>query len=215
MQASPIAASVGGKGVVIGAGKMGYVYELNQVTGKLIWRAAVGEHNGHDSDSANILVHRANPTFPLTYLPGSLGGVLSNMAVSGNTIYVCVVNLSSTIIEPGQIAGHDVGYNGSGAGEVEALNARTGGVEWDTKVPEMPVGAATVSNDLVFTTLYQGVLIGLDRKTGVIAYRETLPTSTNAPIAVAGDTLLVPEGGPTAFGVSGGAPQLVAYKTND
>ncbi len=50
----------------------------------------------------------------------------------------------------------------------------------------MPLGAATVSNDLVFTTLYNGVLIALDRYTGAIVYRTLLPTSTNAPIAIAG-----------------------------
>ena len=57
---------------------------------------------------------------------------------------------------------------GSPAGEVEALSLATGKVEWDTKVPELPLGAATVSNDLVFTTLYNGVLIALNRRTGAI-----------------------------------------------
>ena len=51
MQASPIAARTSGVPVVIGSGKMGYVYEMNATTGKLIWKTAVGEHNGHDSDS--------------------------------------------------------------------------------------------------------------------------------------------------------------------
>jgi hypothetical protein len=38
----------------------------------------------------------------------------------------------------------------------------TGKVEWDTKVPNLPLGAATVSNDLVFTTLYNGELLALN-----------------------------------------------------
>ena len=46
---------------------------------------------------------------------------------------------------------------------MEALSLATGKVEWDTKVPTMPLGAATVSNDLVFTDLYTGVLIALNR----------------------------------------------------
>ena len=71
-------------------------------------------------------------------------------------------------------------------------------------------GAATVSNGLVFTTLYNGVLLALNRTTGAIVYRHQLPTSTNAPIAVFGNTILVPAGGPrTQHG--GGNPQLVAY----
>jgi glucose dehydrogenase len=89
----------------------------------------------------------------------------------------------------------------------------TGGkVEWDTKVPTLPLGAATVSNDLVITTLYNGVLIALNRDTGAIVYRHQLPTSANAPIAVFGNTVLVPAGGPkTSSSGGGGNPQLVAY----
>jgi hypothetical protein len=43
-------------------------------------------------------------------------------------------------------------------------------------------------------------------------YQRKLPTSTNAPLAIAGNTVLVAAGGPqsTAKG-GGGSPQLVAY----
>jgi alcohol dehydrogenase (cytochrome c) len=76
----------------------------------------------------------------------------------------------------------------------------------------MPLGAATVSNDLLFTTLYSGVLVALNRSTGAIVYRRQLPTSKNAPIAVFGNTVLVPAGGPKTSGSGGGGnPQLVAY----
>jgi alcohol dehydrogenase (cytochrome c) len=74
----------------------------------------------------------------------------------------------------------------------------------------MPVGAATVSNDLVFTTLYDGELIALYRNTGAVVYRHRLPTSTNSPIAIAGHTIIVPAGGPTTR-TGGGDPQVVAY----
>jgi alcohol dehydrogenase (cytochrome c) len=99
--------------------------------------------------------------------------------------------------------------SGPATGEVEALTLGTGKVEWDRKVPTLPLGAATVSNNLVFTTLVNGVLLALNRHTGAIAYRRKLPTSTNAPIAIAGDTVLVPAGGPAA--TAGKDPQLVAY----
>jgi alcohol dehydrogenase (cytochrome c) len=84
-------------------------------------------------------------------------------------------------------------------------------VEWDTKVPAYPFGAATVSNDLVFTTLYTGVLVAMNRSTGAIVYEHKLPTSANAEIAIAGNTILIPAGGPSLFGPKGGSPQLVAY----
>jgi alcohol dehydrogenase (cytochrome c) len=77
----------------------------------------------------------------------------------------------------------------------------------------MPLGAATVSNDLVFTTLYDGVLIALNRGTGEIVYRRQLPASTNSPIDVFGNTVLIPAGSPTKSSStgSGGRAQLVAY----
>ena len=58
MQTSPIAARINGVRVVIGGGKMGYVYEMNAQTGKLLWKTPAGEHNGHDSDSLEALQHR-------------------------------------------------------------------------------------------------------------------------------------------------------------
>jgi hypothetical protein len=47
--------------------------------------------------------------------------------------------------------------------------------------------------------------------TGAIVYEHQLPTSTNAPIAIAGNTILIPAGGPNLYGPKGGSPQLVVY----
>jgi alcohol dehydrogenase (cytochrome c) len=100
---------------------------------------------------------------------------------------------------------------GATTGEVEAISLATGKVEWDRKVPQFPLGAVTVANDLVFTTLYNGVLMALDRGTGAVVYRRRLPTSANSPIAIAGNTVIVPTGGPTTS-TGGGDPQVVAYR---
>jgi len=210
MQASPIAATIGGAPAVIGAGKMGYVYAMNAQTGKLLWKTPVGEHNGNDNDSVAALHHDSTLTAPFTALPGSLGGVLTDVALADGSIYVATVDWPITWTKMTQVDGGAVG--GAQTGEVEALSLATGKVEWDTKVPSMPLGAATVSNNLVFTTLFNGVLIALSRSTGAIVYRQTLPTSTNAPISIAGNTVLVPAGGPRVSSTqSGGDPQVVAY----
>jgi alcohol dehydrogenase (cytochrome c) len=210
MQASPIAARVDGVPAVIGAGKMGYVYEMNARTGKLIWKTPVGDHNGHDDDSRLALEHKSTIKRPYTILPGSLGGVLTNLAVAGSNLYVVTCDLPLTYTNlkeptPDKPAG-------SATGEVEALDLATGTVKWDTKVRQLPLGAATVSNDLVLTSLYDGRLIALNRSTGAIVYRRSLPTSTNSPIAIAGNTVIVPAGGPTTP-AGGGDPQVVAYTT--
>jgi alcohol dehydrogenase (cytochrome c) len=208
LQASPIATVIGGVPAVIAGGKVGYVYALNARSGALLWKTPVGQHNGHDNDSLLALEHQLTITYPYTVEPGSLGGILSNMAVADGSVYVATIDLPITFTSSSSVDGDKAG--GSETGEVEALSLATGKVEWDTKVSTLPLGAATVSNDLVFTTLYSGVLIALDRDTGAIVYQHQLPTSTNAPIAVFGNTILVPAGGPKTQS-GGGNPQLVAY----
>ena len=210
LQSSPISASIGAVPVIITGGKVGYVYALNARSGALLWKTPVGEHNGHDDDSVLALSHQLTLKLPYTVEPGSLGGVLSNMAVADGSVYVATIDLPITYTSPSSVTGNKAA--GSPAGEVEALSLATGKVEWDTKVPSMPLGAATVSNDLLFSTLYTGTLIALDRATGAIVYQHQLPTSANAPIAVFGNTVLVPAGGPkTSAKGGGGTPQLVAY----
>jgi alcohol dehydrogenase (cytochrome c) len=207
MQSSPIAAAIKGTPVVLGAGKMGFVYAMNARTGRLIWKTRVGEHSKSDDYSVKALRHKLRLTAPYTILPGSFGGVLSNMALAGDTVYVAAINLPFTI----PVLSYSFGTaDGTGTGQLEALNLTTGKVEWDARLRSMPLGAATVSNNLVFTTLYDGVLIAFNRDTGAIVYRHDLPTSANSPIAIAGNTVLIPAGGPTYL-AKGGSPQLVAY----
>ena len=211
LQASPVSASINGGPVVITAGKMGYVYALDARSGALVWKTPVGEHDGHDNDSLLALSHKLKIRFPYTFEPGPLGGVLSNLAVADGSVYVATIDLPVIATGPGSVNGNK-SAGVPPTGEVEALSLATGKVEWDTKVPTMPLGAATVSNDLVFTDLYNGVLIALNRVTGKIVYRHQLPTSANAPIAVFGNTVLVPAGGPdTSSAGRSGHPQLVAY----
>jgi outer membrane protein assembly factor BamB len=102
------------------------------------------------------------------------------------------------------VGGVDAVIGGGKMGDVFAMNAATGALLWKT-----PVG---VHDGRVFTTLYNGELIALNRSTGAIVYRKALPDSTNSPIAVAGNTVLVPAGGPATSAKGGsGSPQLVAY----
>jgi len=208
MQTSPIGAAINGVSAVIGSGKMGVVYAMNASTGKLIWKTPVGEHSKSDDYSLEAIEHKLRLTAPYTILPGSLGGALSNLAMADNTVYVATDNARFTLAKMSRPLG---ALDGRATGQIEALNLASGKVEWDTRVPAMPLGGATVSNNLVVMSLYTGVLIALNRTTGTIVYEHKLPTSTNAPIAIAGNAILVPAGRPSIYGPKGGAPQLVAY----
>jgi alcohol dehydrogenase (cytochrome c) len=207
MQTSPISARVGRVRVVIGSGKMGYVYEMNADTGKLLWKTPVGVHNGHDNDSLEALEHKITLRAPYTIAPGSLGGVLTNLALAGNSVYVSTLDLPLTY-KTLQMATPTV-PTGQVSGEVVALDLVTGKVQWDTKLTSLPVGAVTVSNDLLLTTLFKGQLLAIDRRTGKIDYERKVPTTVNAPIAIAGPTVIVPAGGPGKR--RSVDPQVVAY----
>ena len=209
MQLSPITATVDGVPAIIGGGKMGYVYAMNAATGALLWKTPVGVHNGHDNDSLLLLEHKLTITLPYTIEPGAFGGVLTDMAVADGSVYLDTIDSAFTLTKMTSVNGAPTV---APTGEIEALSLATGKVEWSTKVADMPLGAATVSNDLVITTLYHGELIALNRQTGAIVYTRKLPTSTNAPIAIAGNSVIVPDGAPytTKKGAPGPA-QLIAY----
>ena len=208
MQLSPVYANARGRALIVDAGKMGYVYAMDAATGKLVWKTKVGVHNGHDADGALALRHRLPKlTYPLTVEPGIVGGVETNLAVADGVVYVPVANLPSVWKTPE--TGLGSANFGAGTGELLALDLATGHVLWDTKLPQMADGDATVVNDLVFTTTFDGHLIALARKTGTIVWNQKLPAFTNAPVTVVGDTLV------TAASFPGGKDQtteVIAFR---
>jgi mono/diheme cytochrome c family protein len=145
--------------------------------------------------------------FPYVFCPGILGGVETQPAMAGGVIYVPTNNLCSSFKNKKEPIA-DQQNPTKGTGELEALNLDTGKVMWDTKLPASPYGSATVTNDLVFTTLFNGKLVAMNRNTGKIVWQQQLSADTNAPVAVDGDTLI------TAASFASGAGQkaeIVAY----
>jgi outer membrane protein assembly factor BamB len=176
-----------GRALAIAGGKMGFVYAFDQRDGRLVWKRSVGQHNGHDDDGLRLMRHPNPHRAPTRILPGTLGGVISPMAADRTTVYVPVNNLGA-LYGPTAIVRVDPLRHGTG--EVVALDLATGRVRWDRKLPSSAYGAATVANDVVFTTTYDGTIWGLRTSDGRTAWREELPAGTNAPVAVAGDTLI-------------------------
>ena len=209
LQVPAILDRVGDRLVAVTAGKMGIVYAFDAADGALLWKRPVGLHNGHDRDNVRAMAGDHEPRLPQTILPGWWGGVETQMASDGSTVYVPVNNLpivyrSQTELEPEDPM--------KGTGEMVAIDIATGRVRWDRRLPHTPYGAATISSDLVFTTTYDGTVWALRRDTGTIAWRARLPFATNAPLAIAGDTLIAAASVPEQEGQQ---PQLVAYRLSD
>ncbi len=206
LQLSPIYTKSHGRDILLEAGKMGYVYAVDPATGRLIWKTKVGVHNGHDDDGELAMHHALRVPSRYTVEPGIVGGVETNMAVADGVVYVPVANLAS---QWSAKAGLGKANFGAGTGEMLALDLATGTVLWDTKLAQMADGDATVVNDLVFTTTFDGYVVALDPKSGRVAWRQKLPAFTNAPIAIQDDTLITAASFP---GGKGQTTEVIAFR---
>jgi uncharacterized cupredoxin-like copper-binding protein len=132
------------------------------------------------------------------------------MALAGGAIYVPVVNLAAKFTTKSQgIASQ--GSPNKGTGDLVALSLATGKLLWDRKLPQSAFGDATVTNDLVFTTTFDGKVIAFSRSNGKTVWQKQLPAATNAPVSIHGDTLITVASFPSG---NGQKAEIVAYSLN-
>ena len=186
MQNSPILSEVGGRQIVIDGGKAGVLVAVDAQTGKLVWKRPVGVHNGHDND--NLLALKGDTSklkIPEVIEPGPLGGIESALASNGKTVFAVVNDL------PGKVSTSGITVSSfSASGDVVAVNEATGRVEWHVPLPASPYGGATLANNVLFTTTYNGTVWAFNASTGKLIWYRMLPDDTNAPVAVDGDTVV-------------------------
>jgi outer membrane protein assembly factor BamB len=198
---------VGGRELVLAAGKSGFVIALDAQSGKLVWKRAVGKHNGHDEDG--LLAMRGEYSklkTPFEIYPGNLGGVIAPMSSDGKRVFAPVVNHPVTLASGTEIEE----ASSENAGELVALNVSDGSVAWKHEFPLSPAfGATSVINDVVFATTYDGKVHAYDTSSGRQLWEQELPAGTNAGVTVAGEMLIAGAGVPAAEGQT---PQLVAYR---
>ena len=215
LQDSPVLTTANGQPVVIDGGKAGILIELNAQTGKLLWKLPVGVHSGHDNDG--LLTENATPTstIPLPAKfdlePGIFGGVESQLATNGSTAFAAVNNLAVPMSAKGvtESSATFEASIGKATGEMVAVNQDTGKIEWDDKLPSSPYGAAAVTNNVVFTTTYNGDLYAFDAATGAILLKTPLSAGTNAPVTIAGDYVIAGAGVQLSTSQQ---PLIIAYK---
>ena len=216
LQNPPVLTTANGGPVVIDGGKAGIMIELDAQTGKLLWQLPVGGHYGHENDG--LLTEHATPTsgglLPAHYClePSLYGGMLSELASNGSTTFAAVNDWA--------LPASPTGFTGSVASQIQALyaavgemvavNQDTGAVIWDTPLPSSPYGAATVTNDVVFTTTFKGYLYALDATTGAILFSTPMSAGSNAPVAVDGDYVIAGAG--AAAPSSTQRNMIIAYK---
>jgi len=207
LQISPIYTTAAGHPLVLAAGKGGVVFAFDPARGTLLWKTAVGIHNGHDHDDQLALEGKLRLKTPYTRSPGEAGGVETNMAAADGVVYVPVDNLPTTYTTATAPVGTANFLRASGA--MVAIALTTGKQLWATKLAQMPLGGATVAHDLVFTTTLTGEVVALSRKNGAIVWTTHLPAGANATLAIVGSTLLAGAGVPLTKTQH---PVVVAYR---
>jgi outer membrane protein assembly factor BamB len=188
--------------VVLVAGKMGKAFAYRADDGQRLWTTSVGRH--------------LNDTGPLTrkvetVFPGDFGGVETPMAFAAGRLFVPWLDLGiqASATGPATSINGSVGAFKSGRGGLTAIDAATGSVAWQRKLPSMDFGAATVANDVVFTSDYAGTIYAFDTQTGKTLWSQKTPAGINSFPAIDGDTLLV---GSAAAGFTKKPKfQLIAY----
>ncbi len=215
LQNNPVLTTANGRPVVIDGGKAGILFELDAKTGQLLWKLPVGGHQGHENDG--LLTENAKPGshagLPAKFClePSIFGGIETQLASNGSTTFAAVNDLALPASPTGYTAGvaADLTAVEKAAGEMVAVNQDTGAVEWDTLIPSSPYGAATVTNDVVFTTTFHGDLVALNAGTGQILLKTPMSAGSNAPVAVDGDYVIAGAG---ASLVPSQKRMIIAYK---
>jgi outer membrane protein assembly factor BamB len=120
--------------------------------------------------------------------PGTLGGVLTPLAFTESKIFATYNDAPAYLSPDG--AGQRPDTPAPRTGGIAALDAATGTILWDVKIPGLQVSGATVINDLVFTSGLDAVLHAYNIETGEEVWNWETPAGVNAPMGVAGDTIV-------------------------
>ena len=185
----PVVTMVGGKKAVVHAGKTGWVYVLDAVTGKLIRRseAFVPQENMF-----------AQPTADGTrMLPGANGGQeWSPITVNPELQYAYTVGLHQPMYYKTHYSPYETGRPWLGSafqaipgeaqwGTVTAINLQTGKKAWQVKTDQPMIGGATATaGGLVFTGEGNGWFKAYDAKSGAVLWQFYCGAGVNAAPSV-------------------------------
>jgi outer membrane protein assembly factor BamB len=217
LQDPPVLSTANAQPVVIDGGKAGVIVELDAQTGKPIWTRPVGVHNGHDHDGR--LTENADPSAPpklpkqFCLEPGTYGGILTQLASNGSTTFAAVNDVATPVCATGARCSISrkaaIAAVFRGTGEMVAVKHSNGQIEWDTALPSSPYGGATVTNDVVFSTTFNGHLYALNTTSGAVLRNIPLTAGTNAPVTVDDDYVIAGAGVPLTKAQQ---PMIIGFK---
>src|SRR6185437_4376898 len=100
---------------------------------------------------------------------------------------------------------------GTATGGLTAFDAATGKVKWTRKLPRADFGAATVANDVVFTSDFTGKVYAFAAGDGKLLWSAQAPAGINAFPAITKRMLIVGAGTPGLRTIKKPVFSVVAY----
>jgi alcohol dehydrogenase (cytochrome c) len=129
------------------------------------------------------------------------------MAEARGTLYVPWIDLCFKASATGLVHGGPVPPV---TGGLAAINTTTGHIQWTRTFNEIDAGAATVANNIVFTSTYKGTVYALSTRTGRTLWQNRSPTGINSFPAVTRTMLIIGPGAPTSA-TKPAHGELIAY----
>jgi outer membrane protein assembly factor BamB len=197
---SPILAANGSTQLVLGTGKMGRVYAWNAADGKPVWQAKVGKHLNEFGPL---------PKRNVTICPGNFGGVETPMAEADGTLFVPWIDLCAVGSATSEAIPQSAWAKGTGG--LTAFDVATGKVKWQQKIRALDFGAATVANDVVFTSDINGKIYAFSTVSGKLLWSTQAPAGVNGFPAVTDKMLIVGAGTAGLGAVQKPVFSIVAY----
>jgi alcohol dehydrogenase (cytochrome c) len=117
------------------------------------------------------------------------------MAEARGTLYVPWIDLCFKASASGLVRGGPVPPVASG---LAAVDTTTGHIHWKRPFDGIDSGAATIANNVVFTSTYEGTIYALSTRTGRTLWQARSPTGINSFPAVTRTMLIIGPGAPTS-----------------
>ena len=99
-----------------------------------------------------------------------------------------------------------------GTGGLAAVNPVTSSMIWQHAFKSIDIGAATVANNVVFTSTYEGTSYALSTTDGSVLWSAKAPTGINSFPAVTKTMFIVGAGAPSA--AKNPTNEIIAYSLN-
>jgi alcohol dehydrogenase (cytochrome c) len=117
------------------------------------------------------------PRRPTDIIPGDFGGVETPMALADNRLFVPWLDFPAHASATGLAGGFASDFS-TARGGFTAVDAATGNVLWQRKLPSADFGGATVANDVVFTSSFDGTVYAFEAKTGKTLWTAKAPAGS-------------------------------------